>query len=314
MKHVYGPVPSRRLGFSLGVDLVPYKTCTLDCIYCQLGRTTKKSIKRKLYAQRDDVLGEIKEILSKEHRIDYITFSGSGEPTLNSDIGILIKRVKEITTIPIAVLTNSTLLFMEDVQKDLMKADVVLPSLDAASPEIFRRINRPHHSLNVASVINGLKSFRELFSGQLWLEVMLIKGFNDKSEELSRIKNVISEIRPDRVHLNTVIRPPSEVYAEPLSYTEMLAIRDLFGAGCKIIAEFHGKRHNEVKDVEESIIEMAKRRPVTILDIANTLGISEKNAESIIKRLGAEGTITGKRYGTKKYYVFSKIKDRKAAG
>lgn len=305
MKYVYGPVPSRRLGFSLGVDIVPYKTCTLDCIYCQLGRTTRKEIVRKSYAQKDDILKEIGESVNRGKEINFITFSGSGEPTLNSDIGILIKGVKEITTIPIAVLTNGTLLFMEDVRRDLMEANVVLPSLDAASQEIFRRINRPHHSLNVDSVINVLKRFRELYSGQVWLEVMLIKGFNDTSEELSRIKNAISEIRPDRVHLNTVMRPPSEVFAKPLSTSEMMAIKYFFGENCEIIVEFHGKRRAENFDVEDSVIEMTKRRPITIIDISNVLGISEVNAGKLVEELKTKGKLTEKQYKGKRYFLSS---------
>ncbi len=175
MKYVYGPVPSRRLGFSLGVDVVPYKTCTLDCIYCQLGRTTQKTIERKLYTQKDSVCEEVQEALNKKQRIDYITFSGSGEPTLNSDIGALIREVKKITTVPVVVLTNGTLLFREDVQKDLAEADVVMPSLDAASNVMFRKINRPHDVLNLDSIIRGLKRFRKMYKGRIWLEVMLIK-------------------------------------------------------------------------------------------------------------------------------------------
>ncbi|MGB9715758.1 MAG: radical SAM protein, partial [Thermodesulfovibrionales bacterium] len=304
------PVPSRRLGFSLGVDLVPYKICSLDCIYCQLGRTVRKSIVRKMYTQKDDVLREVKEVLDTNQLIDYITFSGSGEPTLNSDIGELIREIKAITSIPLAVLTNGTLLFREDVQKDLLKADVVLPSLDAASFEMFQKINRPHRALKIDLIIDGLKRFRELYSGQVWLEIMLIKGFNDTSEELSRIKNKISEIKPDRVYLNTVIRPPSEIFANPLSTTEMMAIKHFFGENCKVIAEFHGKRRAENFDVENSIIEMTKRRPLTTIDIANIFGISEGNATMMIERLKTEGIVTERRHGTKKYYIFSKIKDR----
>jgi len=160
MRYVYGPVPSRRLGFSLGVDLVPFKTCSLDCIYCQLGRTKQKTIERKSHAPIADVIKEIRKVLKLTHQIHYITFSGSGEPTLNSDIGALIKEVKALTSLPVAVLTNGTLLFMEDVQKDLLNADVVIPSLDAASPKVFRRVNRPHHSLKIETIIDGLKEFR----------------------------------------------------------------------------------------------------------------------------------------------------------
>jgi len=306
MKYVYGPVPSRRLGFSLGVDVIPYKVCTVDCIYCQLGRTTQKVIERKAYFKADDVLEELTDFLAKNPHIDFITFSGSGEPTLNSELGIMIKRLKSMSSVPVAVLTNGTLLSMEDVQKDLMEADVVLPSLDAASQQVFKRINRPHESLEIATIINGLKSFRNMFKGQIWLEIMLVKGVNDNRDELSRIKESLHEIRPDKVHLNTVIRPPSEVYAEALDHAEMTAIKDFLGEGCEVVAEFRGKMAEEAEDAESSIAEMAKRRPVTAVDIANVFGVSESNAEKIAESLTARGRLKEKLYQGKKYYSFAK--------
>jgi wyosine [tRNA(Phe)-imidazoG37] synthetase (radical SAM superfamily) len=313
MHYIYGPVPSRRLGFSLGVDIVSHKICTLDCIYCQLGRTTHKRVKRKSFAPSADIIDEIRKSVSAGHDIDFITFSGSGEPTLNSDIGSLIHEVRKITSIPVAVLTNGTLLFREDVQKDLMEAHVVIPSLDAVSPEMFQRINRPHHSLTIQSIMKGMRDFREKYTGQIWLEIMFIKNFNADRQELSEMKKAIAEIRPDKVYLNTVSRPPSEVYAEPLSVTEMRAIKDYLGGNCEVIAEFHKKRSPEGQDVKGSIVEMTKRRPITVTDIANVLGISETNAESILERLMAEGTVTEKQYGKKNYYIFStkKRQDRR---
>ena len=305
MKYVYGPVPSRRLGFSLGIDLIPYKICSLDCIYCQLGRTTQKRIERKLYTQRDDVCSEVKEVLNQKQRIDYITFSGSGEPTLNSDIGALIREIKKITTIPVAVLTNGTLLFREDVQNDLAEADVVLPSLDAASQLMFEKINRPHAVLNIDSVIEGLKRFREMYKGRIWLEVMLVKNFNGNTKELLRIKKTISGIRPDRVYLNTVARPPAEIFAKPLSDDEMIAVKNYLDGNCEVIAEFHGKNIGEAQNVEDAIVEMTKRRPVTIIDIANVLGVSETNAKTWVNGLRDSGKLKERRYKEKKYYSSS---------
>jgi wyosine [tRNA(Phe)-imidazoG37] synthetase (radical SAM superfamily) len=302
MKYVYGPVPSRRLGFSLGLDLVPYKTCTLDCIYCQLGRTTQKTTARNLYAPTDDILEEIKKAVKHKQRIDYITISGSGEPTLNSGIGALIKEVKALTTIPVAVLTNSTLLFMEDVQKDLLDADIVLPSLDAASLQVFRRVNRPHHSLNIEAILDGLKKFRKLYRGRIWLEIMLIKGFNDNAEELLRLRNAVSEIQPDMVYLNTVVRPPAEIYAKPLRSDEMVIAKNYFDNHCEVIAEFHDQAVGEVPNVEEAIIEMAQRRPLTIIDIANVLGISEANTEKWVNGLKEAGKLKESQYNETKYY------------
>jgi wyosine [tRNA(Phe)-imidazoG37] synthetase (radical SAM superfamily) len=262
-----------------------------------------------MYTQKDDVLGEVKEVLETNQLIDYITFSGSGEPTLNSDIGELIREIKAITSIPLAVLTNGTLLFREDVQKDLLKADVVLPSLDAASFEMFQKINRPHRALKIDLIIHGLKRFREIYKGRILLEIMLIKGFNDDLQELSKIKKAVSQIRPDEIHLNTVIRPPSEMYAEPLSIEEMTGIKEFFGKECEVIGEFHAKARERTEDIRPYTLETTKRRPLTTIDIANIFGISEGNATMMIERLKTEGVITEKRHGTKKYYIFSKIKD-----
>jgi wyosine [tRNA(Phe)-imidazoG37] synthetase (radical SAM superfamily) len=306
MEYVYGPVPSRRLGFSLGVDLVPYKTCSLDCIYCQLGRTTQKSVERKLFTRKENVLGEVKEVLNKKQHIDYITFSGSGEPTMNSDIGALIRDIKKITTIPVAVLTNGTLLSKEEVQKDLAEANVVLPSLDAASQMMFEKINRPHDSLKIEVIVTGLKNFRKIYRGQIWLEIMLIKNLNDNTKELLRIKNAISEIQPDRVYLNTVVRPPSEIYAKPLGRDEMIAVKNFLDKSCEVIAEFHGQKVGEVQNVEDAIVEMTKRRPVTIVDIANVIGISVANAQQMIKGLKAKGKLKEKQYQKEKYYSYYK--------
>ena len=177
--HLYGPVPSRRLGYSLGVDLLPFKTCSLSCIYCQLGNSPKKTIRRINPYSEKKILEEIKEFLKTGARVDFITFSGSGEPTLNKSIGWLIREIKKFTNIPVAVLTNSTLLSRAEVRKELAAVDVVVPSLDAATQRIFKKINRPHPSLRIEKIIEGLVKFRKEFKGQIWLEIMLVKGVND---------------------------------------------------------------------------------------------------------------------------------------
>jgi len=302
MKHVYGPVPSRRLGFSLGIDVVPYKICTLDCIYCQLGRTLRKTTQRKSYSQNDTVCKEVQEALDKQQRIDYITFSGSGEPTLNSDIGILINEIKKMTSVPVVVLTNGTLLFREDVQKDLEKADIVMPSLDAASQEVFEKINRPHKSLKIQTIIDGLTTFRRHYKGQMWLEIMFVQGFNNNHSELLFLKTAASQIQPDKIYLNTVVRPPAETYAKPLSGDEMIAVRNYLGQNCEVIAEFHEQKIGEAENVEEAIVAMTKRRPVTITDIANVLGISDANAERWVNGLKESGKLKERLYKDQRYY------------
>jgi len=221
------------------------------------------------------------------------------------EIGAVIREVKKITALPVAVLTNGTLLFREDVQKDLVEADVVCPSLDAASDVMFRKINRPHDALKLDSIIQGLKKFRMIYKGRIWLEVMLIKDFNDSTEELSRIRNAISGIQPDRVYLNTVVRPPSEMYAKLLSSDEMMTVKNYFDNRCEVIAEFHGQKIGEAQNVEDAIIEMTKRRPLTSIDIANVLGVSETNAKTWINILKYSGKLQERQYKGERYYSYA---------
>ena len=209
-RYLYGPVPSRRLGRSLGIDLVPHKICTYDCIYCQIRKTTKKTLLRREYVPVKEVLEEVKTfLLEGSSSIDYLSLSGSGEPTLHSKIRSIIKGIKEITSIPVAVITNGSLLCEREVREDLLQADVVLPSLDAVSPEIFMKINRSHRKLSIERVIEGMVEFRKIYKGQIWLEILFCKGVNDTSEELQKMKEVVKQIKPNLIHLNTVVRPPS---------------------------------------------------------------------------------------------------------
>lgn len=281
--HIYGPVPSRRLGFSLGIDIIPFKTCSFNCIYCQLGPTLKKTIQRKEYFPPSEILSRIKKVLNRGQRIDYITFSGSGEPTLNSAVGKLIQEIKKITTIPVAVLTNSSLLSIKSVRKALKASDLVVPSLDAAAQEIFTKINRPYPSLKIDQIIEGLSEFRKEFRGSIWLEIMLVKGINDSPSHLKKLKDAMVKINPDKVQLNTVIRPPAVKYARPLNREELEKIRKILGNRCEIIAEFDKKERSLPSvDLEGAIFSLVKRRPVTLSDMTASLG---KNKSEIIKYL-----------------------------
>jgi wyosine [tRNA(Phe)-imidazoG37] synthetase (radical SAM superfamily) len=271
--HLYGPVPSRRLGFSLGIDILPYKTCSLDCIYCQLGRTKQKTIQRKKYFSEKIILQQIRQILDSGQKIDYITFSGSGEPTLNSSLSSLIKKIKETTSIPVAVLTNSTLLAKKSVREALLYADLVIPSLDAATQEVFDQINRPHPSLKIKGIIEGLKKFRKEFKGLIWLEILLVKGTNESPLHIQKLKEAVIEIDPDRIQLNTVVRPPAEDFAHPLSLSELEAIRKIFGKKAEIIAEFDKTQLAPSSlDLKDAVLSMVQRRPVTLADMSASLG------------------------------------------
>lgn len=218
MRYVFGPVPSRRLGRSLGVDPVPFKTCNWNCVYCQLGRTAPMTNERKDYVPPDEVVAEIREALRAHgDGVDWITFGGSGEPTLHASLGRMIREVKALTTVPVAVLTNGALLHRRDVRRDLLAADAVLPTLDAGCEEVYRRVNRPRGDLTFARLVEGLIAFRREYSGRLWVEVMLVRGLNDGARSLAQIKAVLDRVCPDAVHVNTPVRPPAEPWVAPPS-------------------------------------------------------------------------------------------------
>lgn len=301
--YVYGPVPSRRLGFSLGLDLVPYKSCSYDCIYCQLGRTTNKTVERKEYVSKDIIISQLASVLEGELKIDYITFSGSGEPTLNSSIGDLIREIKKMTQIKVAILTNGSLFHDGGLRHELASADLVIPSLDAGLPSTFERINRPESSIEFNSMVDGLAKFRKDFKGQIWLEVMLVKEINDSIKEIGVIESLISKINPDKLHLNTVIRPPAEKYCMPVDEDKLKRFKSFFGKNCEIIAEFSGsaKRYH-LKDIDSKILEVIKRRPCTITDISVSLGIPPNEVIKHLDALKANNKVKYVEFGDKGYY------------
>jgi wyosine [tRNA(Phe)-imidazoG37] synthetase (radical SAM superfamily) len=304
-RYLYGPVPSRRLGRSLGVDLIPHKVCTYNCIYCQIGETTEKTLIRKEYVPVNGILNEVETFLLRGGipLVDYLSLGGSGEPTLHSEIGRIIEGVKAITSIPLAVITNGALLYDQEVKEDLLKADVVLPSMDAVSPEVFEKINRPYPGFSVQRIIEGLGEFRKAFKGQIWLEILFCKGVNDKPEEIKKMKKVIERIQPDLIHLNTVVRPPSEKWATPLNQREMEEIRGFFGESAFIISGFD--RHPLVvskRDIREEILKILKRRPLSQSDLSKGMGIPLNDLENYIRPLLHEGKIKIHFFGDSIYY------------
>ena len=304
MRFIYGPVPSRRLGLSLGVDLVPRKTCTYDCVYCQLGRTTNKTVKRDIYLPIEPIIGEIAESLGHmDSPVDYITFSGSGEPTLHSQIGHIIREIKEMTSIPVAVITNGSLLFMDEVKRDLGEADVVIPSLDAVSKTVYETINRPERSLEIHRVIQGVVDFREQFRGQIWVEILFCRGINDDHSEIAKMKEVLGRINPDRIQLNTVYRPPAEDFASPLEEERLREIKEIFGAKASVITPYRGKRSLWRKgEVEAQIIDALRRRPLTAEDMAEVLGLHPQELIKHLKLLRNRNTIRHRLHGRKIFY------------
>ncbi|MGB3091808.1 MAG: radical SAM protein [Candidatus Zixiibacteriota bacterium] len=287
-KFVYGPVPSRRLGISLGVDVVPYKNCSYDCIYCQLGKTTNHSIQRKSFVPIDSVISDVKKVLNENSDIDYITFSGSGEPTLNQDICEMITRVKSFTQIPVAVLTNGSLLWDRRVREDVTRADLVVPSVDAVSEDIFQKVNGPVEGLDVKKVLDGIREFCKDYRGKVYLEIMLVKDVNDSEEEIRRINQFVGELNVDRIQLNTVIRPPADPGARPLDRQELLKIKALFDPSLpvEIVADFDRTTSKAYhKDLEQAIIEFLKRRPARRDEMATALGVHPNEIAKYLQAL-----------------------------
>jgi wyosine [tRNA(Phe)-imidazoG37] synthetase (radical SAM superfamily) len=291
---LYGPVPSRRLGRSLGIDLVPFKTCSFDCIYCQLGRTTDKTLERKEYVPIVEVLAELERKLGEEDRPDYISLAGSGEPTLNSGIGRLISGIKSMTEIPVAVLTNGSLLWMSEVQDALMHADLVIPSLDAGDKHLFQYVNRPHHGLSFDQIVEGLVAFTSRFTGEVWLEVLLLAGVTGRGSEAEKIAALAKRVGAARVQLNTASRPPAEDYAFALSAEEMLTLKSLFPGFVEIICERErdgAEPSAAASAADDDILALLSRRPCTPVGVATGLGIHVTEAVKLLDGLLKTGKV-----------------------
>ncbi|MCX5707083.1 MAG: radical SAM protein [Candidatus Omnitrophica bacterium] len=239
MKYLYGPVKSRRIGFSLGVSLTPFKTCTFDCIYCQLGKTTDLTTQRKEYIKINDIVDELKFwfLNNKEEAasLQFVTISGSGEPTLNSGIANLIKQIRGITTHQICLITNSSLLSNPAVRQEILGADLIVPSLDAVTPKLFTKIDFPHKDLKINDIVNGLIALRREFRGKLWLEVMLVKGVNDDLRHIKKLKEIIERINPDKIQLNSPVRAPLKNNILTVDKSKLNKIKALLGDRAEII-------------------------------------------------------------------------------
>lgn len=309
-KYLFGPVPSRRLGMSLGVDLVPLKVCSLNCIYCEVGRTTNLTTQRDEYIPYDEVIAELTDFFSTNPDPDYITFSGSGEPTLNKRIGDVLKFIKkQKPDIPVAVLTNGTLLNDRDVRAELIEADVVLPSLDAATERAFLRINRPAHGLKLDKYIQGLIDFRQEFKGKIWLEVFILPGFNDDKENLAALKDAILKINPDSVQLNSLDRPgamPNLLKATHLQLQEIADYWDL--ENVEIIAAAPDRKHIKSyrEDIESAILGTISRRPCTLEDLTKILGLHVNEINKYLDVLENENKIKSIREDRGIFYQLKK--------
>lgn len=316
MQYVFGPVASRRLGKSLGIDPVPPKTCNWNCVYCQLGRSVPLINKRREYFPRAEIVAEASKALSKAEpgTIDWVTFVGSGEPTLHRDLGWMIREIKRLTDLPIAVITNGSLLYLPEVQQDLSVADAVLPSLDAGNPELYRKINRPWPELSFDQHIQGLIEFRKYYRGKLWLEVMLIKDVNDNPGSLQEIAQLLLLIKPDRVDITLPTRPPAENWVEPATSEAVGLAEEIFGQTAHAVSELVSQTQIlPGADLSESILQLIIRHPIPEDDLAGylvnwppdqiqqaLLDLQEQNQAKLVERFG-------RRYWTSSEAVYAPL-------
>ena len=239
MKYIYGPVKSRRLGLSLGVSLTPYKICSFDCVYSQLGQTTHLTAERKVYVNTEEILNELKSWLeynsSLAEELNYVTISGSGEPSLNTQVGALIGQIKRLVRVPVALITNSSLLVDAAVRQSLGELDLIVPSLDAVSQEIFAKIDRPYKDIKIEDIIQGLIELRKGFKGKIWLEIMLVKGVNDDLRQIKKMKEVVEQINPDKIQLNSPVRATAQPDVLPVEKSKLGKIKEILGDKCEIV-------------------------------------------------------------------------------
>lgn len=300
---VFGPVPSRRLGMSLGVDLLtPPKTCTLDCVYCELGPTPRTTVRRGVWRDPEQVLDQVRARLAElDYPPDFLTLAGSGEPTLHSGLGRVIAGLKDLNAGAVAVLTNGTLLPDPAVAADLMAADVVVPSLDAVSRRAFRRVNRPAPGLDPAAMVEAMAAFRRAFTGRLWLEVLLVAGVNDDPDEIAGIMAAAQRIAPEKVQLGTIVRPPAAPGHMAVAHERLVEIAAAFPVPAEVISPPAGRGAGDRGRLARAVAEMTRRRPCTLEDIANMTGLGPA-ARGLVETMLAEGRLAVERFGDVEFY------------
>jgi len=317
MKRVFGPVPSRRLGQSLGIDPIPLKTCNWNCVYCQLGRTRPVTNERRNFFKKEVILSQVKEALDahKPGEIDWITFVGSGETTLQKGLDEMIAGIKGFTDLPIAVITNGSLLYRPEVRKELLDADALLPSLDAGTPALYRRINRPHPACTFERLVNGLIAFRNEYQGHLWVEVMLLKDVNDDEVSLEQIADYLKKINPDEVHVVQPTRSPAETWVKPPDKAGLERAHAVLGKVAKIILPAKGSFDlSGEKNLVEAIVSIITRHPMKESELVDALSKWSPDAvRDTVNQLAESGkaqlvTRSGVRFwsASEAYYANSK--------
>ncbi len=301
--YIFGPVPSRRLGLSLGVDLLNCKSCNFNCVYCELGKTFKYTDKRQVFVKTQDIIEEVKGFLATGGKADYITFSGSGEPTLALNLGESILEVKKLTQTPVALITNGSFFYDEKVREDANKADVVLPSFDAADEETFIKINRPHKSFEFKRFLDGFIAFCNEYKGKIWVEVMIVKGINDSEKQILKLKSLFDRLPViEKIQLNTVVRSRAEEFAEPVDNEKLNIIKNILGQKAEIIGYFKGEKIKTIDNLQEVILSIVKLRPVTLQDLRSVLDVDESEIIQNLESLQKENHIKKENIFGKEFY------------
>ncbi len=306
-RHLFGPVPSRRLGLSLGVDLVPHKTCTLDCVYCECGETTNLTINREEFVPIEDVVAELEHYLASKPDLDYITFSGSGEPTLHSGLGTIVDYIKEnYPDYKVCLLTNGTLFTEPAVRKEVLKTDLIIPSLDAACSDAFNQINRPYEKLNCNEIIGGLVSLRHEYKGLMIIEVLIVPGINDTPQALELLKEALEKIGPDLVQIGTLDRPGTEEWVEAAPEEKLQEIADYLG-NAELIGAFKPQHKvSSIKGLQSNrILNTLRRRPCTVSDLQQALNLRPAEIQKYLNLLQSRGAIESEK---RKRGTFFKVK------
>jgi len=308
MTYIFGPVPSRRLGRSLGVDVIgEKKICTLDCLYCELGKTTKNTVKRGHFAPLDELIEEFSNEYEKfRDSLDVVTITASGEPTLNIDLKTIAVKIKKLINHPLAILTNSTLITEPDVREALHEFDIVVPSLDAADENTFREINRPNQNISLQPIIDSLILFSKEFDGRLYIEVLLLKGINDSDEHLKLLADIIRCCDYDKVQLNTAFRPGAYKEAVKLSDVELLdAAMHLKKRGIFVEPVENFVKTLDISseiNLKKTLLQLINMRPCSYDDLCKLFG-GQGKLDNVIEQVVAEGSVRSFEEKGETFYV-----------
>jgi wyosine [tRNA(Phe)-imidazoG37] synthetase (radical SAM superfamily) len=303
-RYLFGPVPSRRLGRSLGVDLIPFKTCTMNCRFCQLGDSTCARSERGEYVPLDAVLAELAHWKKEGGSADHITLAGSGEPTLHLGFGEVLQWIKLNTTSPSVLLTNGSLLHIPEVRAAAALADKVKVTLSAWDEESFREIHHPAEGVTFKQLIDGERAFRSVFSGELSIEVFVVEGMNSTPSAIRKIAALAETVQPDRIDLNTAVRPPADSHVQAVSADVLTELATLFSPPAQITASFKAQASPSLEISPAAVLSLIQRHPATAAQLALDYNIPESDVLEILDGMVAAGSLECEERDAAFYYHY----------